>query len=153
LLASFETREQWTYVLKKGLSGALWFARHLGNSDNWFISLIKPEAFRYHEVEHYADRDKEFPPTDVVLDFMRERREALLSILDEMDEADMDLPPVGDAPDYLPTNAHVFLTASWHEGMHAGKVTYTRRGLMFPNVSLDGVFRKTLGLKHPPADA
>ncbi|MEK6234428.1 MAG: DinB family protein [Planctomycetales bacterium] len=146
LLASFETREQWTYVLKKGLSGALWFARHMGNYDNWSILFLKPEAFVQRDFEHCEDGDKEFPPTDVVVDFMRKRRKVLLSILDEMDEADLDLPPVGDAPDHLPTNAHVFQTASWHEGVHAGQVAYTRWALKYPTVELEDVFRETLGL-------
>ena len=42
-LEDFKTPEQWTYQVHDKANHALWFAGHMGQTDNFLISLIAPE--------------------------------------------------------------------------------------------------------------
>ncbi len=42
-LEDFKTPEQWTYQVHDTANHALWFAGHMGQTDNFLISLIAPE--------------------------------------------------------------------------------------------------------------
>jgi hypothetical protein len=60
---------------------------------------------------------------------MRERRRALLDVLDGLSDEDLARKtPVG-APEFLPDVASVFELAIWHEGQHSGQVSVARRAL------------------------
>ena len=46
LLADFHTPEQWVHQVHPGCNHALWFAGHMANSDNFFLSLVAPNQSR-----------------------------------------------------------------------------------------------------------
>lgn len=60
---------------------------------------------------------------------MRERREALLGILDELSDEDLGNKTPPGSPDFLPDIGSVFETAIWHEGLHSGQLSMIRRSL------------------------
>jgi hypothetical protein len=63
---------------------------------------------------------------------MRERRQALLSVLDGLSEEDLSKPTPPGSPEFLPDVASVFETAIWHEGLHSGQVSVVRKALGMP---------------------
>jgi hypothetical protein len=64
-----------------------------------------------------------------VLAYMNERRQALLDVLDSLDEADLEKPLPKGTPDFLPDVGSVFEMAVWHEGLHSGQLSVCRRSL------------------------
>jgi hypothetical protein len=60
---------------------------------------------------------------------MRERRAALLAVLDGMTDDDFAKPLPKGTPDFLGDVGSVFEMAIWHEGMHSGQLTVARRAL------------------------
>ncbi len=137
LLKAFKTPEQWTHQVHENANHALWFAGHMGTVDNFMISLIDPakcvEKDGYNEKfgmgSQPTSNPADYPPVDEVLDFMRERRIALMALLDSLNEADFTKPTPESAPDFLPDYGSVFQICAWHEGLHSGQVTVARRAL------------------------
>ncbi len=136
-LADFETPEQWLYQVHPGTNHALWFAGHMGQTDNFFVSLIDPA--RAVDKENWGDmfgmgsqptsNPDDYPPPAEVLDFMRDRRETLLAALDALGEDQLDTPTPEGTPDFLADFGMVFQAAAWHEGMHAGQLSIVRRAI------------------------
>jgi hypothetical protein len=62
---------------------------------------------------------------------MRGRREVLLSILNTLSDEELGAATPDGAPRFMADFAAVFETAIWHEGMHCGQLTTTRRSLGF----------------------
>jgi hypothetical protein len=60
---------------------------------------------------------------------MRERREALLGVLDKLSDEDLAKPMPPGTPDFLSDVGSVFEAAVWHEGLHSGQLSVTRRAL------------------------
>ena len=62
-------------------------------------------------------------------ELFRDRRQALLAVLDKMSEEDLakQVPPGG--PAFLTDNASMFELLVWHEGLHTGQVSIARRAL------------------------
>ena len=143
LLAAFHTPQDWTYQVHAQCNHALWFVGHIANTDNFFISLVAPDkvAVRVDFAEKFGPGSQPqpsaaaYPPVAEVLEFLQERRNVLLSILDEMDESQLEQKTPAGAPAFLPDYASVFRTAGWHEGLHAGQLTVVRRALGHPPLS------------------
>jgi hypothetical protein len=139
LLADFKTPEQWVKQVHDGCNHALWFAGHMGISDNFFISVVAPDqALKQSGMEtsfgmgsQPTNRITDYPAVASVLGFMRERREKLLSVLESMTDDDLARPTPAGTPDFLSDVASVFEMAVWHEGMHSGQLSVTRRALGF----------------------
>ncbi len=139
-LAAFKTPQQWTHQVHDKANHALWFAGHIAVVDNFMVSLLAPE--RALALPGYDEKfgmgstptpdPDDYPPPDEVLAAMRERREALLGVLDELDEADFDKPTPEGTPDFLPTYGSVFQLDAWHEGFHLGQVSVAARALGTP---------------------
>ena len=137
LLKSFETPEQWTHQVHETANHALWFAGHMGTVDNFMISLIDPS--KCVEKEGYNEKfgmgsqptsnPDDYPPVDEVVEFMQQRRTALMEILETLDEEDFTKPTPESAPDFLPDYGAVFQVCAWHEGLHSGQVSVARRAL------------------------
>jgi uncharacterized damage-inducible protein DinB len=137
LLADFRTPEQWVFQVHPNCNHALWFAGHMAQLDNFFLSLVAPERVR--QLPEYQSRfgmgsqpsgdPTAYPPPEDVLATMRERRAALLAALDGMTDDDLakKLPP--GTPDFLSDVGSVFELAVWHEGQHNGQLTVARRAL------------------------
>lgn len=142
LLADFREPEQWTYQVHPRCNHALWFAGHIANTDNFFISLIDParaaprEGYqaKFGMGSQPTSEPADYPPPEDVLAYLRDRRATLLEILDGMDSADLDKPTPEGSPAFLPDYAAIFQSAIWHEGLHAGQLTVVRRGLGYPPV-------------------
>ncbi len=140
ILASFKTPEQWTHQVHDQANHALWVAGHIGVVDDFMISLVAPEKVSpkagYPEKFGMGSKPtadaSDYPDVEEVLAYMRERREALLAVLDEMSEEDFDTPTPEDAPEILPTVGSVFQLSAWHEGFHLGQVSVAARALGFP---------------------
>jgi hypothetical protein len=64
-----------------------------------------------------------------VLDYMRDRRQALLTALENLSEEELDTRTPKGTPEFLADYGMVFQAASWHEGMHTGQLTTVRRSL------------------------
>ena len=137
LLADFRTPEQWTFQVHPNCNHALWFAGHMAQLDNFFLSLVAPERAR--QLPDYQSRfgmgsqptgdPAAYPSPEDVLATMRERRTALLAALVGMSDDDLarKLPP--GTPDFLSDVGSVFELAVWHEGQHNGQLTVARRAL------------------------
>lgn len=136
-LEDFQTPEQWVVQVHPGTNHALWFAGHMGQTDNFFLSLIDPS--RAKEMEGWSekfgmgsqptDNPNDYPPAAEVLDYMRDRRRTLLEILDGLDEKDLDKSTPEGSPAFLADYGMVFQAAAWHEGMHTGQLSTVRRAL------------------------
>ena len=137
LLADFHTPKEWTHQVHDNANHALWFAGHMGVSDNFFISHV--DAARMVEKPMFNDKfgvgsapspnAADYPPVDEVLEFMRERRTALLETLDQIDKARLSESNPKGTPQFLPTIGEVYQTAVWHETLHSGQLTVARRAL------------------------
>ncbi len=139
-LADFKTPADWTRQIYPGANHALWFAGHMGTTDDFFISLISPERVSPQPGfnEKFAlgsepnPNPEENPPVEAVLAYMRERRTVLMDILINCQEADLSRPTHQGAPSFLPDVGSVFETAIWHEGLHSGQLSVVRRALGHP---------------------
>ena len=137
LLADFRTPQQWTFQVHPSCNHALWFAGHMATSDNFFLSLVAPErSQRLPEFQakfgmgsQPTNQPAEYPAPESVLATMRERREELLAVLEQMTDEDLARKTPPGAPDFLPDIASVFELAIWHEGQHSGQVSVARRAL------------------------
>ena len=136
-LSDFKTPQQWTYQVNGKANQALWFSGHMGHSDNFFISLMRPE--KAEEKESFSEKfgmgsqptnnPDDYPPIDEVLDYMRQRCQTLLEVLESLDEEDLIKPTPDGAPDFLADYGSVFEMAIWHEGLHCGQLSMVRRCL------------------------
>jgi hypothetical protein len=137
LLADFHTRQEWMHQVHPGCNHALWFVGHMANSDNFFLSLVAPEksvkldgfAPRFGMGSHPTGEPDDYPPPEDVLGTMRERRRTLLNVLNDLSDDDLSRPTPAGSPDFLTDFAAVFEMANWHEAMHAGQLSVTRRAL------------------------
>ena len=138
-LADFKSPEDWVKQVHCEANHALWFAGHMGISDNFFISVVAPEKTKKNcEMEtrfgmgsHPTNRAEDYPPAENVLAFMRERRTTLLQVLDTMSDEDLAKATPDGTPEFLSDVASVFEMAIWHEGLHSGQLSVTRRSLGF----------------------
>ena len=137
LLSAFDTPQAWVHQVHSHANHPLWFAGHMGVSDDFFISLVAPQrvARRPDLVERFGTGSQPvgdpsaYPPVDDVLGYMRERRQTLLDVLDSMSDEELQRTTPPGTPDFLRDYAAVFQTASWHEGLHSGQVSVTHRAL------------------------
>ncbi|HEX5105779.1 MAG TPA: DinB family protein [Pirellulaceae bacterium] len=137
LLADFRAPEEWTFQVHPSCNHALWFAGHMAISDNFFLSLVAPDRSqpspeyqaKFGMGSQPTNQPEAYPAPEVVLQAMRERRQALLEALDRLSDADLARKTPAGAPDFLPDVASVFELAIWHEGQHSGQVTVARRVL------------------------
>jgi uncharacterized damage-inducible protein DinB len=137
LLADFRTPEQWVFQVHPNCNHALWFAGHMAQLDNFFLSLVAPQRVR--QLRDYPSRfgmgsqptgdPAAYPPPEDVLATMRERRTALLAALDGMSDEDLAKKLPSGTPDFLSDVGSVFELAVWHEGQHNGQLTVARRAL------------------------
>jgi hypothetical protein len=109
----------------------------MGVVDNNFIGLIDRNQVRtvagyeakFGRGSTPTDRPSDYPPAAEVLAYMRERREVLLALLEaETDERLGRATPEG-SPWFLPDVASVFEVTAWHEGLHSGQLSVSRRAL------------------------
>ncbi|MEX0820046.1 MAG: DinB family protein [Pirellulaceae bacterium] len=138
-LQDFKTPEAWTAKVHANANHALWFAGHMANTDNFFISVVAPQ--RAVEREGFAEKfgvgsrptsqPSDYPPVEEVLAFMRDRRAVLLDLFDSLAEEDFAKPTPEGTPDFLADIGSVFEMAVWHEGLHSGQLSVTRRSLGF----------------------
>lgn len=140
LLASFTKPTDWTYQLFPSANHALWFAGHMGTSDDFWLRTVAPDKSKIPEgynqrfgggatpTANLAD----YPPVEEVLAFMRERRAALSAELNAMSNAQLASKLPAGSPEFLTDFSSVFETATWHEGLHAGQLSMTRRALGHP---------------------
>jgi uncharacterized damage-inducible protein DinB len=137
LLADFKTPQEWVHQVHPGCNHALWFAGHMANTDNFLLSLVSPSSTlpldgwssRFGMGSQPTDHPAEYPPPETVLATMRERRAELLQVLSQLSEEDLAKKTPAGAPEFLPDLASVFELAIWHEGLHAGQLSVTRRAL------------------------
>lgn len=142
LLRSFHTPADWTFQVHPNSNHALWFIGHIGNTDNFFLTLVAPEkaspqaSFRekFGMGSQPTANAADYPPPEQVLAYFRERRQALLALLDTLGDEALEAKTPKGAPEFLPDVASVFRTAGWHEGLHAGQLTVVRRALGHPPV-------------------
>lgn len=74
------------------------------------------------------------PTRQVLLDYAAAVRDQTLAALDEMTDAELDQPPVGNAPPLFATRGFCWQVVATHEMMHAGQITVIRKELSLPPV-------------------
>jgi len=142
LIADFTTLEQWVYQVHSNCNHALWFVGHMATTDNFLLSMVAPERTglpdgfqaKFGVGSQPSSNPADYPPPEEVVAVMRDRRQALLGVLDELSEEDLARATPPGTPDFLPDFGSVFEMAVWHEGLHAGQLTVVRRALGFPPV-------------------
>lgn len=127
------------HQLHNGGHHALWFAGHMGTTDNFMSSLVRADLCSVNEEygalfglgsQPSADLS-EYTLVENVLGFLVERREKLLLALEEMTDHQLADPTPDGASEFMPDNAAVFEIAIWHEGLHSGQISLIRRSLGF----------------------
>ena len=137
LLADFHDPTDWLYQVHPGCNHALWFVGHMATTDNFLLSLVAPAVSTPQESlraqfgmgSQPTSIAADYPPAEEVLATMRERRARLMETLSSFSDADLAQPTPAGTPDFLPDFASVFEMANWHEMLHAGQLTVTRRAL------------------------
>ena len=145
-LDDFKSPQDWTRQVHDGSNHALWFAGHMAHTDNFFISILAPDralelngfGARFGMGSQPTSNPNDYPQAADVLGCMRERRQVLLEILGGFDESDLGRPTPDGAPEFLSDVASVFEMAVWHEGLHSGQLSVTRRALGFKPVIDNG---------------
>jgi uncharacterized damage-inducible protein DinB len=144
LLASCQTRGDWLHQVHPKANHALWIAGHLGLVDNSMMGRFRPQAVHkptgwariFWRGSQVSSESGAYPPESEVLAYFRERRERLLSVLDELSEDELRAPapaagehsPLAGAP----SMGHAFLFIASHESLHAGQLTVAHRALGHP---------------------
>jgi uncharacterized damage-inducible protein DinB len=137
ILEAFETPEQWTHQVAPDTNHALWFAGHMASGDNFFIGMIDPQRKKpldeldslFGTGSRPTSNPDDYPPVAEVLDAMRERRAALLELLDSLSDKQLGNPLPKGAPDFLTDVGSLFELTIGHEWLHLGQVTVVRRAL------------------------
>jgi uncharacterized damage-inducible protein DinB len=137
LLVDFHTPSEWVFQVHPNCNHALWFAGHMANIDNFFLSLVAPDkarpmpefGARFGMGSQPTNSPGDYPPPESVLATMRERREALLAALDQMTDDDLAKKLPAGTPGFLSDVGSVFELAIWHEGQHNGQLSVARRAL------------------------
>jgi uncharacterized damage-inducible protein DinB len=138
MLADFKTPQDWTYQVDPSANHAMWFAGHMASTDNFVLSKIAPEKAielppNYKELFGMGSKPSSdpaiYPKPEEALRLFRDRRQALLAVLDKMSEADLSKPIPEGGPGFLTDNASMFELLVWHEGLHTGQVSIARRAL------------------------
>ena len=141
LLESFKTDDDWFYQPHPQANFALWIVAHLGLADNAFASRFRPDRGSkpdgWDELFWFGSELKDdrsaYPSPAEVLAYFKERREVLLSVVEELteDELNAEAPgpdersPIAGAPNL----GHLLMFAAYHEGVHTGQLTVAHRGL------------------------
>jgi hypothetical protein len=92
LLEDFSDSNSWVYQITPDANHALWFVGHMGVTDNFMISVLNPDLTSlpdgYAELfgigSQPVDDIASYPDVQLVCEFMRGRREVLLSILNTL---------------------------------------------------------------------
>lgn len=137
LQKAFVAPAEWVFQVHPDANHALWGAGHVATVDNFILSSVAPERVvarpgyqeKFGMGSHPTSRLEDYPPPQDVLDFMDETRASLLKALDALDDAQLQQPPGPKAPDFIKDVAGAFETVVWHEAMHMGQMTVSRRAL------------------------
>jgi uncharacterized damage-inducible protein DinB len=141
LLASFKTPEDWVFQIHPKANHALWITAHVGLADNAFVGKFRPELARkpegWDQLFWFGSQPKPtaeiYPVAAEVLAYFRERREALLELLDALSDEELyaPAPPAGARSPIAgaPNMGHAFIFQAQHEMMHAGQLTVAHRAL------------------------
>jgi len=137
LLEELDAEEDWVFKATYQSNHALWFAGHMGATDNGAIGWIDPgrALVRDDYSEKFAMGSKPvselsaYPPIDEVRAWMDERRKVLLELVDPLSEADLASPPRGPAPPFIANIESAIQFVIWHEGMHVGQITVAHRAM------------------------
>jgi len=143
LLEDFSGASSWVYQVTPDANHALWFVGHMGVTDNFMISILNPHlaclpdgyAHLFGIGSQPVDDITRYPDVQQVRDFMCSRREVLLGILSNLSDKELGAATPDGAPKFMADFAAVFEMAIWHEGMHCGQLTTTRRSLGFAPLS------------------
>ncbi|RIK74560.1 MAG: DinB family protein [Planctomycetota bacterium] len=141
LLECFKTPDDWVFQIDPKVNHAMWIAGHLALVDNSFICRFRPDRGRKPEgwdrLFGFGSQPQPaaaaYPSPPEVLAYLRERRQALLEVLEEMTEDELRAPapapsersPIAGAPSV----GHGFLFIGYHEGLHSGQLTVAHRAL------------------------
>ena len=139
LLEDIVTSEQWLTTAVTNGNHPLWIVGHLAVADDAFVGFVDRNATN-RRAEYRKSFGKGSEPTSdlsqydepsTVLDYFRERRDALLATLSDVDADDFESALPEGAPTIMYDVASVFQMAAWHESLHTGQLTTIRRSLGF----------------------
>ncbi len=140
VLEQFKNDDDFFFQTHPKANHAMWVAGHLALADNMFASKFRPETENkpegWDELFWFGSELKDrsvYPAPAEVLAYMRERRENLLNVFEQVTEEELSQPAPG--PDErspiagAPNIGQLFLFAAYHEGIHCGQLTVCHRGL------------------------
>jgi len=136
-LAELETPEDWMLQTSEDSNHAMWIAGHLGFVHNYFISQLDPS--KTDPKEGYSELfgkgstpttdASKYPPAAEVMDYLKNRRQELMGVVDAMSDEDFDQPAPEKTPGFMKNMAGVFQGATWHETLHCGQLSAIIRKL------------------------
>lgn len=137
LIRDIAASDAWFRPAAEGTNHAMWIVGHLAAADDAFVGLVDPAAsdprdsFRkcFGRGSELSLEPSDYPPIDEVLDYLRDRRAALLAALEKISADDFEKPTPPGAPPIMYDLGSVFHMAAWHESLHAGQLTTIRRML------------------------
>jgi hypothetical protein len=141
MLSSFKTPDDWLFQVHPKANHALWIAGHLALVDNSFVGKFRPALARKPEgwdaLFSFGSQPKPtpeiYPPPEELVAYLRERRETLLGVLEDLREEELrgPAPAAGERSPLAgaPSIGHGFFFLAFHEGMHSGQLTLAHRAL------------------------
>lgn len=140
-LEAFSKPSDWLHRPTPRANHALWIVGHLGLADNRFAATFRPEVDKIPEgypplfwfgSDCHSDASQ-YPPVAEVLDYFRDRRANLLAVVENLTDADLEVPapaatessPIAGAPNL----GYLLLFAAIHEQGHSGQLSVCRRDL------------------------
>ncbi len=137
MLDEIENPEDWIRRAAPGTNHALWIAGHLGHAQNGFVSMADPtkgalrEEFKglFGKGSQPLDDLAAYPLVADIREYLRDRQNVFLEVLDAMDPADFARPTPEGAPKFLPNVGSLFPMWAWHETIHSGQLSTVHRVL------------------------
>jgi uncharacterized damage-inducible protein DinB len=118
-----------------------WQLGHLISAEHQFLGVLGAAAYpklpdgwddQHSKKTAGEDPPKGFATKAQYMELFNKTREAALSTLANMTDADLDKPTTGDIAKFAPNNGAVFMLLANHVMMHAGQFTVVRRKLGKP---------------------
>ena len=137
VLDEFHTVEDWLSRPHKRANHAMWFAGHMGLTDNSIIGMLNPSRVekRPNFKELFgmgstpSDDPADYPSPAEIRAWMDDRRSVLLELAESLTDEDLSRPTPPAAPPFLKDIGQVLQFLAWHEGMHSGQITVPHRAL------------------------
>jgi hypothetical protein len=124
-----------------GMNHPAWQLGHLVSSEKWMVEQVKPNSMpplpagfndRYNPKNAGSDEKTGWLSKDELLKLAAEQRAGTLKVLEQLTDAELELPGPEMLRMIAPTNAGMILLVASHWSNHSGQWTAVRRLLGKP---------------------